>query len=260
MSSNYRTSSSGATAEEIEDEDAEINVAKAVSDEEIIAAEVASDDEATAIDTSSGEKGTVSEANTDEDIISMDELEAAETSFDNVLVASASNPISVERAIDEHTAVGTVTSAVRVAEVELIAITNNGGTAQDNPSKSDSRTDPLLFNSSPSTRHSVRRARRGSIVSTNSERTISATIRVPTPLSTLHESGGTASTPIVIAAVVSVAVTVQDSETVPAAAEEIPGGEEVPAHISDVPEGNVVEDTPVDENLIVGTDFGTCVT
>ena len=31
-------------------------------------------------------------------------------------------------------------------------------------------------------------------------------------------------------------------------------------HISDILEGNVVEDTPVDENLVVGTDFGTNVT
>jgi hypothetical protein len=31
-------------------------------------------------------------------------------------------------------------------------------------------------------------------------------------------------------------------------------------HISDILEGNVVEDTPVDENLVIGTNFGTGVT
>jgi hypothetical protein len=60
--------------------------------------------------------------------------------------------------------------------------------------------------------------------------------------------------------VVSAATIVQEDETVPTAAEETPGSEEVPVHISDIPEGNVVEDTLVDENLVVGTDFGTGVT
>jgi hypothetical protein len=60
--------------------------------------------------------------------------------------------------------------------------------------------------------------------------------------------------------VVSVATTVQEDETVPTAAKETPGSEEVPVHISDIPEGNVVEDTLVDENLVVGIDFGTGAT
>ena len=120
--------------------------------------------------------------------------------------------------------------------------------------------DPSLFDSSPSTRYYVRRARRGSIVSTNSEKTIPASVRVPTPPSPLHESGGIAPTLIVIAAVVSAAATVQESETVPATAEEILGREEVPVHISDIPEGNnIVESIPIDENLVIGTDFGTGV-
>ena len=65
---------------------------------------------------------------------------------------------------------------------------------------------------------------------------------------------------MVIAAVVSAATTVQEDETVPTTAEETPGSEEVPMHISDILEGNVVEDTPVDENLFVGIDFGIGVT
>ena len=97
-------------------------------------------------------------------------------------------------------------------------------------------------------------------MSTDSERTISATIRVLTPPSPLHESGGTAPTPVVIAAVVPAAVTVQDSEAVPAAAEEVPGSEEVPAHIPDILEGNIVESVPIDKNLVISIDFGTGVT
>jgi hypothetical protein len=98
-------------------------------------------------------------------------------------------------------------------------------------------------------------------VSTDSERTISVTVRVPTPPSPLHESGGTAPTPVVIAAMVPAAVTVQDSETVPAAAEEVPGSEEVPAHIPDIPEGNnIVKSIPINKNLVIGTDFGTGMT
>jgi hypothetical protein len=60
------------------------------------------------------------------DIVSMDELEATEASFDDVPVTSASNPRSVERASNEHTTVGAVTSAMRAAEAEPIAITSSG--------------------------------------------------------------------------------------------------------------------------------------
>ena len=71
------------------------------------------------------------------------------------------------------------------------------------------------------------------MVSTGSERTISTTVRVSTPLSPLHESSGAALTPIIITAVVSVAATVQESKTVPVA---------------------------IDENLVVDTDIGIGVT
>jgi hypothetical protein len=97
-------------------------------------------------------------------------------------------------------------------------------------------------------------------VSTDSKRTISATIKVPTPPSPLHESGGTAPTPVVIAVVVSATITIQDSEAVPAAAEEVPGSEEVPAHIPDILEGNIVESIPINKNLVISTDFGIGMT
>ena len=97
-------------------------------------------------------------------------------------------------------------------------------------------------------------------MSTDSEKTILATPMVPTPSSPLPESGGITPTPTVIAAVVSAAATIQEDETVPTAAKETPGSEEVPVHISNIPKGNIVEDTPIDEHLVVDTDFGTGVT
>jgi hypothetical protein len=64
-----------------------------------------------------------------------------------------------------------------------------------------------------------------------------------------------------MATVVHAVVTIQDSEAVPAVVEEVPGGVEVPAHIPDIPEGNnFVESIPIDENLVIDTDFGTGVT
>ena len=80
----------------------------------------------------------MAEASTEEDVVSMDELEAAEASFDNSPVASASNPRSVERVVDEHTTAGVVTSAARVVETTPITITSSGGIAQGNPSGSGS--------------------------------------------------------------------------------------------------------------------------
>ena len=132
---------------------------------------------------------------------------------------------------------------------------------QGHPSESGSHVDPSLLDSNSSTRHYVRRARKGNIVSTDLERTSSATVRVPTPPSLLHESVGAALTPVVIAVGVSATTTVQESETTPVVVEEILGNEEVPVHVPDVPEGNnIIESIPIDENLVIDTDFGTDVT
>jgi hypothetical protein len=120
---------------------------------------------------------------------------------------------------------------------------------------------PSLLDSSPSTRHYVRRPRRGSIVSTDSERTTSAAVRVPTPPSPLHESGGTTPTPIIIAAAVSAATIVQESETAPAVVGGVPDNEEVSAHIPDVPKGNnIVDSIIISKNLVIGTDSGVGMT
>jgi hypothetical protein len=95
----------------------------------------------------------------------------------------------------------------------------------------------------------------------DSERTVSATVRVPTPPSPLLESGGTASTPITTAAEASAAVTVQESEVVPTAIEEIPVGEKGPAHVPDILEGNnFAESIPIDENPVIDTGFDAGVT
>ena len=113
---------------------------------------------------------------TEDDEVSMGELEAAEASSDSTPVASASRPISAEEAIEEHATVGVVTRAERVVETTPIAITSSGGTVQGGPSGSGNRVDPSLLDSSPSTRQYVRRTRKGSIVFTDSERTVSAIV------------------------------------------------------------------------------------
>ena len=190
-SSSDRRDPSGAAAEGIRGEDVEVNVAEAVSDAENVAAKVSSADESTASSTSSGEEDVVAGTSTEEDEVSMDELKAVEATFDSASTASASKPRSAEGTVEKHTTVGVVTSAERVVETTPITITNSGGTPQGNPSESGSHVDPSVFDSSPSTCHYVRRARKGSIVSTDSESTISTTVRVSTPPSPLHGSGGT---------------------------------------------------------------------
>jgi hypothetical protein len=189
---------------------------------------------------SSGEKDARAGVDTGDDEVSMDELEAAEASSESTPVATpASKAISAKEAVEEHATVGVVTVAERIMETTPVVVTSSGGTAQAGPSGSSSRVDPSLLDSSPSTRQNVRRARRGSIVSTDSERTGSATVRVSTPPSPLPESGGIASTPIIITAAVSAATIIQESETATAAVGEVPGSEEGPTHISEIPEGSI---------------------
>uniref|UniRef100_A0A2N9HLS8 Uncharacterized protein n=1 Tax=Fagus sylvatica TaxID=28930 RepID=A0A2N9HLS8_FAGSY len=175
--SKHGSSSFGAAAEEIEDEDAEIDAVETVSEAETVAAEVNSADESTASGAFSGGEGMVAEA-----------------------ITSA----LLRGLLMEHTTVGVVTSAMRAVETTPITITSSGGTAQGGLSGSGSHVDPSLLDSSPSTRQYVRRARRGSLVSTDSERTASVTVR--------------------------------ESETAPAAVGEVPGSEEVSVHIPEVPE------------------------
>jgi hypothetical protein len=98
-------------------------------------------------------------------------------------------------------------------------------------------------------------------VSTDSERTVSATVRVPTPPSPLPESGGIALTPTTIAAETSAAATVQESKVVPTTIEGIPVGEEGPAHVPDISEGNnFIESISIYESLVIGIDFCAGVT
>ena len=260
-SSSSSSDPSGAAAEEIEREDAETGAAETVSDADDFAADISSIDTGAASGISSGEKNVETRTSTEDDEVSMGELDAAEASFDSTPVASASRPISAEEAVEEHVNVGVVTHAERVVETTPIAITSSGGTVQGGPFGSGSRVDPSLLDSSPSTRQYVRRTRKGSIVSTDSERTVSATVKVPTPPSPLPESGGTTPIPITTAAEASTTTTVQEGEAVPTAIKEIPVGEEGPAHVPDIPEGNnFVKRIPIDENLVIDTDFGTGVT
>ena len=230
-------------AERVESEDAEASAAEAVSGSDDFAVDISSVDKSVALSTSSWEEGMVAGTSAEEDEVSMDELRAAEAAFDSDSTAFASKPKSAEGAetgaVEEHETIGVVTSAERVVETTPITITSSGGTVQDDPSGSGSRAECSLLDSSPLTRHYVRRARRGSIVSTDSEMTVSATVRVPTPSSPLHESSGTAPTPVVVTTVVPAEVTIQESGTAPAVVEEVPGNEEVPAHIPEIPEGNI---------------------
>jgi hypothetical protein len=252
---------SGAAAKRTESEDAKIVAAETVSGAENVVAEVSSADESTASSTSPDEKGVKAGTSIEEDEVSMDELEAAEAAFDSASTVSASKSRSAERTVEEHTTVGVITNAERAIETTLITIATSGETAQDHPSESGSHVDPSLLDSSPSTRHYVRRACRGSIVSTDSERTISATVRASTPPSPLHESDNTAPTPVVMATVVPTVVTVRDSEAVPAVAEEVPDDEEVPVHTPDALKGNnIVDSISVNRTLVIGTDSGTGVT
>uniref|UniRef100_A0A2N9H9H2 Aminotransferase-like plant mobile domain-containing protein n=1 Tax=Fagus sylvatica TaxID=28930 RepID=A0A2N9H9H2_FAGSY len=223
-----------AAAEETESEGTEAAAAEAVSGAGDFTADISSPDIGSLdtdaiINASSEEKDVGAGASIEDDEVSMGELRATGAASD---------------------------SAERVVETTPITVTSSGGTVQGDISESGSHVDPSLLDSSPSTRQYVRRARRGSLVSTDSERTASATARVPTPPSPLGESGGTAPTPIITAAVVSAATTVQGDETAPVLTEEVPGHEEVLAHIPEVPEGNILaESTSIDENLVTDGDF-----
>uniref|UniRef100_A0A2N9EKP5 Uncharacterized protein n=1 Tax=Fagus sylvatica TaxID=28930 RepID=A0A2N9EKP5_FAGSY len=245
--------------------DIEVDAVETISDAGDFAAKASSADKGTTSSTSSGEKGMMSRTSTEEDEVSMDELRAAEAAFDSDSTASASKPRSTKGTVEEHAIVEVITNAERVVETTPITIASNGETTQGHPSKSGSRVDPSLLDSSPSTRHYVQRARRGSIVSTDSEKTISATVRVSTPPSPLHESGSTAPTPVVMATMMPTAVTVQDSETVPAVVEEVPDDEEVPVYVPDVPEGVTqvehaevaASEDPVQADVVPGSSIPT---
>ena len=147
-------------AERVESEDAEASAAEAVSGSDDFAVDISSVDKSAALSTSSWEEGMVAGTSAEEDEVSMDELRAAKAAFDSDSTASASKPRSAEGIVEEYAIVGVVTSVERVVEATPIAIISSGGTAQGDPSESGSRVDPSLLDSSPSTRHYVRRARR----------------------------------------------------------------------------------------------------
>ena len=157
-SSSSSSDPSGAATEEIERKGAEASAAETVSGADDFAADISSIDTSAALSTSSGEKNVEAGGSTEDDEVSMDELEAAEVSFDSTPVASASKPVSTEEAVKEHATVGVVTGAERVVETTPIAITSSGGTVQGGPSGSGNHMDPSLLESSPSTRQYVWRA------------------------------------------------------------------------------------------------------
>ena len=117
-SSSCSSDLSRAAAEEIEREDVETGAAETVSDADDFAADISSIDTGAASCTSSGEKNVETRTNTEDDEVSMGELEA---SSDSTPIASASRPISAEEAIEEHATVGVVTRAERVMDVTQIS-------------------------------------------------------------------------------------------------------------------------------------------
>uniref|UniRef100_A0A2N9GE40 Aminotransferase-like plant mobile domain-containing protein n=1 Tax=Fagus sylvatica TaxID=28930 RepID=A0A2N9GE40_FAGSY len=239
-SSSSSSDPSGAVEEEVERESVGAGVAETVSGAgdfaaDISSADIGSVDTDAFLSASSGEKDARAEVDTEDD---------------------------EEEAVEEHATVGVVSGIEKIVETTPVVVTSSGGTVQAGPSGSSSRVDPSLLDSSPSTRQYARRARRGSIVSTDSERTGSATVRVSTPPSPLPESGGIASTPIIITAAVSAATIIQESETATAAVGEVPGSEEGPTHISEIPEGIAriehievaASEDPVQAEVIPGSD------
>ena len=260
-SSSDKEDSSGVAAEEVVSEDTEAAAAETVSDADNFATKASSANEGTVSSTSSEEEDIVSRTSAEEDEVSLDELKVAEAAFDSDSIASANRPKSAEGATEEHGTVGVVTGAEKVVETTPIAITSSGGTAQGGPSGSGSHVDPPLLDSSPSTRQYVRRARRGSLVSSDSERTASTSARVATPPSPPPKSGGTVPLSTITAAGASAATTVPESGVVPTTIEETPIGEEGSAHVSDIPEGNYfIEGIQIDENPVIDTGFDAGVT
>ena len=259
-------SAEAAAAEETESESTEVATAEAISGAGDFTADISSADIGSLhrdaiINAFSEEKDMEAGASTDDDEVSMDELGAAGAASDSDSTASASKPKSAEGATEEQGTVGVVTGAEKVIETTSIAITSNGGTAQGGPSGSGNHVDPSPLDSSPSTRQYVRRARRGSLVSSDSERTASASVRVATPPSPPPKFGGTVPLSTITAAGASTAATVLGSGVVPTVIEDTPVGEEGSAHVPDVPEGNYfIEGIPIDENPVIDTGFDAGVT
>ncbi len=127
-SSGDETDRSEAVAERVGGEEAEVDVAGVVSEEGNAAAEDVSAEEVTAPNASFEVDVTVAEDSTDEDAVSMDELEAAEASSAGVSPASASNLKSTERAVNEPVVIRDITSTVRTVETTPVNIISSGGT------------------------------------------------------------------------------------------------------------------------------------
>uniref|UniRef100_A0A2N9GS51 Aminotransferase-like plant mobile domain-containing protein n=1 Tax=Fagus sylvatica TaxID=28930 RepID=A0A2N9GS51_FAGSY len=236
---------SGAAAKEIESGDTETAAAEETENEDteaVAAEEIESEDtEAAAAETVSGA------------ITKSLRSRTSDRGFHGTASGPANPNWCCRRSYtEEHGTVGVVTGAEKVIESHTsIAITSSGGTVQGGPSgrKWQPYVDPSLLDSSPSLpAQYVRRARRGSLVSSDSERTASALARVATPPSPPPKSGGTVPLSTITVAGVSAAATVPESGIVPTTIEETPVGEEGSAHVSDVPEAELfpqlIEETP----------------
>uniref|UniRef100_A0A2N9IP86 Aminotransferase-like plant mobile domain-containing protein n=1 Tax=Fagus sylvatica TaxID=28930 RepID=A0A2N9IP86_FAGSY len=155
-SSSSSSDPSGAVEEEVERESVGAGVAETVSGAgdfaaDISSADIGSVDTDAFLSASSGEKDARAEVDTEDDEVSMDELEAAEASSESTPVASASKPMSAEEAVEEHATVGVVSGIEKIVETTPVVVTSSGGTAQAGPSGSSSRVDPSLLDSKSET-------------------------------------------------------------------------------------------------------------
>uniref|UniRef100_A0A2N9GHJ1 Aminotransferase-like plant mobile domain-containing protein n=1 Tax=Fagus sylvatica TaxID=28930 RepID=A0A2N9GHJ1_FAGSY len=183
-SSSSSSDPSGAVEEEVERESVGAGVAETVSGAGDFAADISSAADIGSVDTDAFlmlllGKRMKSRGDTEDDEVSMDELEAAEASSESTPVASAM--VVLHKLALLGAAVAWIPPCY---SIQVLPLANMPEGLEG-----------------------------GSIVSTDSERTGSATVRVSTPPSPLPESGGIASTPIIITAAVSAATIIQESET-----------------------------------------------
>ena len=124
----------------------------------------------------------------------------AETTDDVTVAAETADDVTTTTEAVEEEVIATKITAERFVEEseEVVGAVTAGIIDGDKPtqggsSKSGDHTDPALFDSSPTSKFYVRKARRGNVVSFDSERTLSTSIVLLTPRASQSESAGVTS-------------------------------------------------------------------
>ena len=145
------------------------------------------------------EAATVVDEVTAPEVTAVKATVVAETADNVTAVAETADDVTTVAEAVEEEVIATEIAAERVVEEpeEVVGVVTAGITDGDRPtqggsSKSGDHTDASLFDSSPLTRFYVRRARRGNVVSFDSERMLSASIALLTPHASQSESPPTA--------------------------------------------------------------------